>query len=136
MARFANDHDKRVYGAAKAAQHVIGNTRRCQFEARVDFTGGGGAIITEAARGRVRVTYYRSLGSLKAAWMDAVHSHFDCCLSGGLRPDQSPRHRGLPVTGMGHGTRGSSASKQALSLMPTWCSGRSADVRGGVTTNG
>ena len=28
----------------------------------------------------MRVTYYRSTRSLKAAWMDTVHSHADCCL--------------------------------------------------------
>ncbi len=81
MARFANEQDRWVHAAALAAPaaHVIGATHTCQFEARVAF-GPGGAIVTEDERGTVRVTYYRSGRSLKAAWIDAVHSHAECCL--------------------------------------------------------
>ncbi len=81
MKRFANEQDRRVYEAALAAPfaYVIGDAQTCQFEARVD-GGSGGAIVTEDERGTVRVTYYRSVRSLKAAWIDAVHSHADCCL--------------------------------------------------------
>jgi hypothetical protein len=81
--RFVNERDRRVYELAltQVPPNTIGDARHCQFEARVDFAGGGGAIVTEDARGAVRVTYYRCVRSLKAAWMDAVHSHFDCCLS-------------------------------------------------------
>jgi hypothetical protein len=79
--RFVNDRDRRVYEAALATPHTIGDAGSCQFEARVDFAGGGGAIVTEDGRGAVRVTYYQCLGALRAAWTDAVHSHFECCLS-------------------------------------------------------
>jgi hypothetical protein len=81
MKRFANEQDRRVYEAALAApaDHVIGDALRCQFEARVAFATGG-AIVTEDERGAVRVTYYRGSRTLKAAWIDAVHSHADCCL--------------------------------------------------------
>ena len=81
MIRFANEQDRRVYEAALTAPfgRVIGDAATCQFEARVDF-GPGGAIVSEDERGAVRVTYYRSTRSLKAAWIDTVHSHADCCL--------------------------------------------------------
>lgn len=81
MKRFANEQDRRVHEAALAApaNRVIGDATTCQFEARVDF-GSGGAIVSEDDRGTVRVTYYRSTRSLKAAWIDTVHSHADCCL--------------------------------------------------------
>jgi hypothetical protein len=81
MKRFANEQDRRVHDAAMAApgDYVIGDTLTCQFEARVDF-GAGGAIVSEDERGAVRVTYYRSVRSLRAAWIDTVHSHADCCL--------------------------------------------------------
>jgi hypothetical protein len=81
MARFANEQDRLVHAAAldAPAGHAIGDAQTCQFEARVDF-GSWGAIVTEDERGTVRVTYYRSIRSLKAAWIDAVHSHADCCL--------------------------------------------------------
>jgi hypothetical protein len=81
MKRFANEQDRRVYEAAVAAPagHVIGDALTCQFEARVAL-GSGGAIVSEDERGTVRVTYYHSIRSLKAAWMDTVHSHADCCL--------------------------------------------------------
>jgi hypothetical protein len=83
MKRFANDQDRRVYEAAlpaAPAHHLIGDALECQFEARLDFPSGGGAILTEDELGTVRVSYYRSVRSLKAAWIDAVHSHADCCL--------------------------------------------------------
>ena len=81
MKRFANEQDRRVYEAALTAQadRVIGDMSRCQFEARVDFDFGG-AIVTEDERGMVRVCYYRSSRTLKAVWIDTVHSHADCCL--------------------------------------------------------
>ena len=81
MQRFVNEQDRRVYEAALTApsDHVIGDATRCQFEARVDL-GSGGAIVTEDERGTVRVTYYRSSRTLKAVWIDTVHSHADCCL--------------------------------------------------------
>lgn len=81
MKRFVNEQDRRVYDAAMAApaDHVIGNALNCQFEARVEL-GSGGAIVSEDERGAVRVTYYRSVRSMRAAWIDTVHSHADCCL--------------------------------------------------------
>ena len=81
MKRFANEQDRRVYEAALAVPlaYVIGDALTCQFEARVD-GGSGGAIVTEDERGTVRVTYYHNVRSLKAAWIDTVHSHADCCL--------------------------------------------------------
>ena len=87
MTRFLHDQDRRAYDAAvttSPAHHMIGDLRSCQFEARVDFAGGVngcvGAIVTENPGGAVRVTYFRSVRTLKAAWIDAVHSHADCCL--------------------------------------------------------
>jgi hypothetical protein len=81
MKRFANEQDRRVHDAALAAPagHAIGDALTCQFEARIDLDFGG-AIVSEDERGTVRVTYYRNPRSLKAAWMDTVHSHADCCL--------------------------------------------------------
>jgi hypothetical protein len=88
MNRFGSERDRQVYLTALTdvpAHHMIGDVRRCQFEARVDlgtFVGGAvGAIVTEDAHGTVRVTYFRSVRSLKAAWIDAVHSHSGCCLN-------------------------------------------------------
>jgi hypothetical protein len=81
MKRFANEQDRRIHDAALAApaDRVIGDALTCQFEARVDLDFGG-AIVSEDERGTVRVTYYRNPRSLKAAWIDTVHSHADCCL--------------------------------------------------------
>ena len=81
MRKFTNEQDRLVHAAALAApaDHVIGDALTCQFEARVDL-GWGGAIVSEDERGAVRVTYYRSPRSLRAAWIDTVHSHADCCL--------------------------------------------------------
>ena len=81
MRKFANEQDRQFLDAALAAppDRVIGDALTCLFEARVDLAWGG-AIVSEDERGTVRVTYYRSTRSLKAAWMDTVHSHADCCL--------------------------------------------------------
>jgi len=81
MKRFANEQDRWVYKAALAVptDYTIGDAATCQFEARVHF-GSGGAIVSEDERGAVRVTYYRNDRSLKAGWIDTVHSHADCCL--------------------------------------------------------
>lgn len=81
MKKFANEQDRFVHAAALAAprDRVIGDALTCQFEARVDL-GAGGAIVSEDERGAVRVTYYGSPRSLRAAWIDTVHSHADCCL--------------------------------------------------------
>ena len=81
MKRFANEQDRWVYEAALAApaDHVIGDATTCLLETRVHF-GAGGAIVSEDERGTVRVTHYRSNRSLKAAWIDTVHSHAECCL--------------------------------------------------------
>ncbi len=88
MNKFGSERDRQVYLKALAevpAHHVIGDVRLCQFEARVDLGGsaGGavGAILTEDARGGVRVSYFRTASRLKAAWIDAVHAHSDCCLN-------------------------------------------------------
>ncbi len=88
MNRFGNERDRQVYLTALTgvpAHHMIGDVRLCQFEARVELgavVGGAvGAIVTEDDSGTVRVTYFRSVRSLKAAWIDAVHSHSDCCLN-------------------------------------------------------
>ena len=81
MKRFATEQDRWVYQAALNAQpgKFIGDALTCQFEARVDF-GSGGAIVSEDERGAVRVTYYGNARGLKAAWIDTVHAHADCCL--------------------------------------------------------
>jgi hypothetical protein len=81
MRKFANEQDRLVHAAALAApaDRVIGDPRTCQFEARVDFASGG-AIVSEDERGAVRVSYYGNARSLRAAWIDTVHSHADCCL--------------------------------------------------------
>ena len=81
MRKFANEQDRRMHDAALAApaDRVIGAALTCQFEGRVDLASGG-AIVSEDERGIVRVTYYRSARSLRAAWIDTVHSHADCCL--------------------------------------------------------
>ncbi len=81
MKRFASDQDRWVYQVALNAPpgKTIGHALTCQFEARVDF-GSGGAIVSEDERGAVRVTYYGNVGGLKAAWIDTVHAHADCCL--------------------------------------------------------
>jgi len=83
MRKFANEQDRQMHDAALTApaDRVIGDARTCQFEGRVDH-GCGGAIVSEDERGTVRVTYYRSTRSLRAAWIDTVHSHADCCLYG------------------------------------------------------
>ena len=36
--------------------------------------------MSEDERGVVRVTYYGNPRGLRAAWIDTVHSHADCCL--------------------------------------------------------
>ena len=81
MRKFANEQDRRIHEAALAApaDRMIGDARTCQFEARVDLASGG-AIVSEDERGAVRVSYYGSARSLRAAWIDTVHSHADCCL--------------------------------------------------------
>ena len=81
MRKFANEQDRLIHDAALAApsDRVIGDARTCQFEARVDLPSGG-AIVSEDERGAVRVTYYGSARSLRAGWIDTVHSHADCCL--------------------------------------------------------
>ena len=81
MRKFANEQDRRIHKAALAApaDRMIGDARTCQFEARVDLASGG-AIVSEDERGAVRVSYYGSARSLRAAWIDTVHSHADCCL--------------------------------------------------------
>jgi hypothetical protein len=88
MNRFGSEGDRQVYLKAMAevpAHYMIGDVRQCQFEARVELGGsaGGlvGAIVTEDERGIVRVSYFRTVSRLKAAWIDAVHAHSDCCLN-------------------------------------------------------
>jgi hypothetical protein len=80
MRKFANEQDRLVHAAAVGApaDHIIGDALTCQFEARVNL-GSGGAIVSEDERGTVRVSYYGSSRSLRAAWIDTVHSHADCC---------------------------------------------------------
>ena len=85
MRKFANEQDRQIHDAALAAppDRVIGDALTCLFEARVDHArplAWGGAIVSEDERGTVRVSYYRSARSLRAAWIDTVHSHADCCL--------------------------------------------------------
>jgi hypothetical protein len=88
MNRFGSERDRQVYLKALTevpAHHMIGDVQLCQFEARVDLgvvVGGAvGAIVTEDGEGIVRVSYFRSVRSLKSAWIDAVHAHSDCCLN-------------------------------------------------------
>jgi hypothetical protein len=88
MNTFGSERDRQVYLTAIAevpADHMIGDVRHCQFEARVELGGAFGdpvgAIVTEDARGAVRVSYFRTASRLKAAWIDAVHAHSDCCLN-------------------------------------------------------
>lgn len=88
MNTFGSERDRQVYLKALAevpAHHMIGDVRLCQFDARVEFgatdCGAVGAIVTEDVQGIVRVSYFRTVGRLKAAWIDAVHAHSDCCLN-------------------------------------------------------
>jgi hypothetical protein len=88
MNTFGNERDRQVYLKALTeapTHHMIGDVQLCQFEARVELGGAFGepvgAIVTEDAQGTVRVSYFRTASRLKAAWIDAVHAHSDCCLN-------------------------------------------------------
>lgn len=84
MNTFGSERDRQVYLKALTevpTHHMIGDVRHCQFDARVELGGTVGAIVTEDAGGTVRVSYFRTATTLKAAWIDAVHAHSDCCLN-------------------------------------------------------